>query len=46
MALSPKITKAAVQAEATAFIVNVKTARSVGVTIPPEVLKRADKVVD
>jgi putative ABC transport system substrate-binding protein len=28
------------------FVVNVKTARSVGVTIPPEVLKRADKVVE
>jgi putative ABC transport system substrate-binding protein len=28
------------------FIVNVKTARSVGVTIPPEVLQRADKVVE
>jgi len=27
------------------FIVNLKTAQEIGVTIPPEVLKRADRVI-
>jgi len=28
------------------FIVNLKVARELGVTIPPEVLKRADRVIE
>jgi putative ABC transport system substrate-binding protein len=28
------------------FMVNLKVARELGVTIPPEVLKRADRVIE
>ena len=28
------------------FIVNLKVARELGVTIPPEILKRADRIIE